>query len=194
MSRVVVFVVAILVTGAAVGQELTTDIVDGGSVQTDLGYDIKVNKGSSLHRSFAVINDPAAPAQLSSAGIMTKYGRDRYSFAPVGTLNPSAALSAVEVRFVLYDVFGERIKTLAGTHVVDMPAQSPVSLSEVGTWYAFENEVSELLTVVAFVANARMADGKVWRANEKKLGDALAKLNVKVTSGALEPTKDERPK
>ena len=46
MSRFVAFcVVAILVARAAVGQELTTDIVDGGSVQTDLGYDIKVNKG-----------------------------------------------------------------------------------------------------------------------------------------------------
>ena len=192
MYRATVVIIALLLTTAVAGQELKTEIVDGGSVLTDLGYNVQVNKGSTLKRSFAIVNDPAAPAQLSGAGVVTRYGRDRYSFGPTGTLTPVEDLAAVEVRVVLYDVFGSRIKTLTGTHITDMPVGTTVNLSDIGSWYASENQASELLTAVTFIANARTKSGKVWRANEKKVADELAKLDVKVTSGALEPTKDER--
>src|SRR5256885_1429478 len=98
MSRFYVVAIALFVAATAVAQELKTEVIDGGSAVTDLGYDIQVNKGSTLHRSFAIINDPSAPAQLVSAGVSTRYGRERYSFVPLGTVKPSDALSAFEVR------------------------------------------------------------------------------------------------
>jgi hypothetical protein len=194
MTRTVVVAIAVLVTVTAMGQELKTEVVDGGPAVTDLGYNVQVNKGSTLHRSFAIINDPSAPIQLAGTGVNTRYGRDRYSFVPVGTVSPSEALTAFEVRFVLYDVFGNRLKTLSAMHVTDMPGGSSIGIADIGSWYAFEAEVSELLTVAAFVANVRTASGKVWRANEKKVTEELEKLNLKVTSGTLEPTKDEKSK
>ncbi len=129
---------------------------------------------------------------MNVSGVNTRYQRERYAFVPVGTLTPSEPLSAIEVRYVLYGVFGTRIKTLSGTEVRDLPAGAEYSLADTGTWYAFENEVSDFLTVVSFVANARTATGKVWRFSDKKIGDEIAKLNLKVSAGALEPTKDEK--
>src|ERR1051325_5631154 len=93
---------------------------------------------------------------------------------------------------VLYDVFGGRMKTLSATEVTDFSPHMQLALSQLGSWYAWENEVSELLTAVAFVANVRLASGKLWRFNEKAVSDELAKLNLKVTSAALEPTNEER--
>jgi len=188
----VTVMVALALSPLLDAQTLKSETTDGGSVVTDLGYNIQVNKGSTLHRSFVNINDPAAPVRLIAAGVQAKYGRDRYSFAPVGDFSASEPITALEVRFVLYDVFGGRMKTLSATEVTDFSPNMQLALSQLGSWYAWENEVSELLTVVAFVANARLASGKLWRFNEKAVSEELAKLNLKVTSGALEPTKEER--
>jgi hypothetical protein len=61
-------------------QKLQSTISDGGSVVTDLGYNIKVNKNSSLHRSWVVLNDPGCPVQLNGAGIATAFGNREYSY------------------------------------------------------------------------------------------------------------------
>ena len=172
-------------------EPMQVTVSDGGSVVTDLGYEIQVNKGSSLHRSFVTINDPAAPLTLQNVGVATKYAGNRYDFRATGALLPREPIQAVEVRIVLFDVFGGRMKTLSATHVTDLQAQ-PVVIERWGTWYAWENDVSEFLTSVAFVANVRTASGHVWHFNDKRVGEELAKLNLKVTSGSLEPTKEER--
>jgi hypothetical protein len=168
-------------------QTLKIDVGDGGPVITELGYNIKVNKDSSLHRSFVTINAPACPAQLTGAGVTSKYGSNNYAFSGTGT-----PITAFEIRLVLFDMFGGRLKTLSGTHVVDLGASAPFELSKAGSWYASGNEVSELLTVAAFVANVRTAAGKVWHFNDKRVTDELVKLNLKITAGALEPTTDKK--
>jgi hypothetical protein len=164
-----------------------TETADGGTVLTELGYNITVNKGSSLHRSFVTINDSDCPAELNGSGVTTKYANDRYSFVPAGFLFPSQPLTAFEVRFVLFDMFGARMKTLSDTSVADVKP-SPIALVDSGTWFADENEVQSVLTVASFVANARTASGKVWHFNDKKITDELTRLNLKITAGALEPT------
>jgi hypothetical protein len=44
--------------------------------------------------------------------------------------------------------------------------------------------------VVAFVAQVRGEDGKIWRYNQKGIGDELVRIQLKAT-GVFDPTKDK---
>lgn len=188
----VLFVLSVVFAhGTAAAQKIDVATADGGSVVTDLGYNIKVNKNSTLRRNWVVLNDPGCPAQINGAGITTAYGDREYLYRQVGTLVASEPVTAIEIRYVLYDIFGGHLKTLSATSVADTAAGIPVQLSETGRWRAWENEVSELLTVVAFVAQVRSADGKVWRHEEKAISDELAKIRLAAGSGVLDPSKEK---
>jgi hypothetical protein len=187
--------VALLVAGSlqrvdAEGLVVTT--LDGGSVTTDLGYGIKTNKNSTLHRTWVILNDPACPVQISEAGLSISYGDRQFNFLQVGTLTASEPVSAFEVRYVLYDVFGEHLKTLSATAVTDVAANSPRPLRDGGSWRAWDNEVTDLMTVVAFVAQVRTQSGKIWRYQDKALSQELGKIKLQASAGVLDPTKKEK--
>ena len=166
-------------------------VTDGGPVVTDLGYNVKVNDGSTLRRSWVTLNDTASAVQLAAAGVATTYGNREYQFTPTGKAKATTAATAFEVRYLLFDTFGNHLKTLSGTEIRDLISGGELELAKTGTWRAFENEVSQLLTVVSFVAFTRTADGKVWRYNEKAIGAELARIELQVKSGILEPTKQQ---
>jgi len=170
--------------------QIKVDVTDGGSVITTLSRGIQVNDGSSLKRSFVTINDLSAPITLQQAGVATVYEGRAYNFIPKGDMTPREPITAVEVRFVLFDMFGQLMKTVSLTRVRDFGTDSK-PLSE-GGWYASEGNVRELLTVASFVAYVRTASGKVWRYDAKRVGEELQKLNLRIAAGALEPNKEER--
>ncbi len=197
MRKVQSITVAVLLALAvvpppAIGQDLQTTTTDGGSVVTDLGYSIKINEKSSLRRTLVVINDPSCPLQLSEAGINIEYNDRSYSYRPTGTATAQGALSAIEVRYLLFDMFGNHFKTLSATKAADLGSGSALQLKEIGSWRAWENEVSELLTIVAFVGHVRDSDGSVWRHRADPINDELNKIRLRVTTGDLDPTKDAR--
>jgi hypothetical protein len=164
--------------------DLKIDAADGGSVVTDLGHGIQVNKGSSLHRSFVTINDVTAPVQLQDTGVTVSFSSElsRYSFTRGGRVSAAEALSAFEVRHVLFGMFGEWIRTVSGQEVVDVEKASSFDLHEESAWTADETQVSRLLTVVSFVANARTTSGRVWHSDTKRISDAIAQLNLSLGS------------
>jgi hypothetical protein len=90
--------------------------------------------------------------------------------------------------------------TLGAIHVTDLPADTPIRLDntmnlflpDAGVWAARENEVKEMLTVVAFVAQVRTVAGKIWRFDEPSVMQELVRLNLKISSGSLEPTKETK--
>jgi len=176
----------------ALAQPIKVTTADGGSVITELGYDIKINKNSTLRRAWVVLNDPGCPVQLINAGINTRYGDREYNYIPTGSAKVSAAISAMEIRYILYDIFGDHLKTLSGTEVSNAAVNAEISLKEMGRWRAWENEISELLTVVVFVAQVRTVDGKIWRYQDKPISEELNKIRLKVTTGVLEPTKENK--
>ena len=187
------FVLLIMFIGSvALAQPIKVTTADGGSVITELGYDIKINKNSTLRRAWVVLNDPGCPVQLINAGINTRYGDREYNYIPTGSAKVSAAISAMEIRYILYDIFGDHLKTLSGTEVSNAAVNAEISLKEMGRWRAWENEISELLTVVVFVAQVRTVDGKIWRYQDKPISEELNKIRLKVTTGVLEPTKENK--
>jgi hypothetical protein len=184
-----------LVQPQANGRPLQVEELSGGSVVTNLGYGIQVNKGSSLQRRWFVINDPSCPVQLSGAGISTGYqsssiGGD-YKYKATGLATTSETMTAFEVRYLLFDIWGEHLRTLSDTEVSDLKAQ--VALKDTGSWSTWENEVSEVFTVVSFVARVRRPDGTVWQYDASSLLQQVEKIKVTLTEKELAPER-EKPK
>lgn len=178
--------------GGASGRKLTIQSNDGGSAVTELGYNIAVNKGSTLHRRWYVINDLSCPVSLGVVGIKPVYRGEQYTFTPVGDLMPSVALSAVQVIFVQFDIWGNRERSLSANEIKDLPVGQTFNI--VGGWYASENDVSEQLTSVAYVRNAMTSDGKIWRADLDKIVALLQTVALKVSASGLESEPRKEPK
>jgi 4-hydroxy-3-methylbut-2-enyl diphosphate reductase IspH len=180
----------VLVGPALLAQNpLTVTAVDGGSVVTKLGYGISVNQGSSLKRQWFVVNDSTCPLQLQNAGINTTYGDRDYSFVPAGTAIAQEPIAALEVRFILFDIWGDHMKTLSGTDIRDLAAGATIKLTQVGSWRAWENDVSHYVTAVAFVARVRAQNGRAWGANTQAILREVEAAKLKATQELLMPSK-----
>lgn len=190
MKRIMMACICLLLwqgqLAGAAGVNVST--ADGGSVSTEIGYGYALNKKSSLKRLWLVLNDQNCPLQLYGAGIRTKYDDRSYKFEQVGSIAAREPLSAFEIRYVLYDVFGEYLETLSNTEVVDLKTKGSISLSDTGTWVTSEGEVSKMLTVVSFVARVRTASGKIWHCQEKEIVDGLSRNRLKVGKEFIVPT------
>jgi hypothetical protein len=175
------------------GASLEVADLDGGSVVTDLGYKIRLNEGSSLHRHWIVINDPSAPVKLAGVGVKAAYHAESYGgeyrYLPAGTASPKVPIQAIETRLMLFDVWGQHLKTLSSTEVKDFPANSTIDLSKVGNWRTFENEASEMLSVVSFVANVRLEDGTIWTMDTKKILGEVGRIKIRLSENDLTPEK-----
>lgn len=172
-------------------QGLQVSELDGGSVVTNLGYDTRLNSDSSLRRRWIVVNDPDCPAQLKDAGVKTSHSEREFLFTQSGKLRSFEGLSAFEVRYVLYDMFGRHLKTLSSVSVKDIPPAKIIELNEFGQWRGWENEVASLFSVVAFVAHVRTAEGRIWRHKERQLSDELARIELAATSEVLNPVREK---
>lgn len=195
MKEYLMMIVAIsilVISTSAFAQPLQISIEDGGTVVTDRpGLRVKVNENSSLHRTFIVINDPNCPVQLDSTGIRTSYSDLSYSYWPSGIVKANEAISALEIRYLLFDMFGNHIKTLSALEVADIDYGKEIRFRGTSSWQAQESGVIQLLTIVSFVGNVRKADGSIWRYREKPISDELNKIRLTVTTGALDPKKDD---
>ena len=173
---------------------LTVVPLDGGSVTTNLSSGIAVNKGSSLKRKWFVINSVTCPAFLSLAGIKTvyhsssDYSAGGYEFNPQGTISAKGDVTAFEVRFVLFDIWGDRMEALSLSQLAELAPNSPFEFSEAGEWYASESDVREFFTAVAFVAHVRLADGTTWNYDPNGIVTQLAKIQLHLNKEGLNPT------
>jgi hypothetical protein len=141
----------------------------GGTAVTRLGYGISVNPKSSLEREWITAQDTALPARLEGTiGVRTVYkGGSGYSsgeyqyLASVPVL-ASDSLAAIEVRFVLCDIWGNFIKTLSETEIEDVAAGTKRTFTP--AWRIWdENEVSEHYASLAYIARVQTRQGESLR-------------------------------
>ena len=66
-------------------------------------------------------------------------------------------------------------------------------MKDTGSWRTWENEVSEIFTVVTFVARVRKPDGAVWEYDTQSLLQRVEKIKVTLTEKELTPER-EKPK
>lgn len=141
---------------------------------------VKINEGSSLKRESILFNDPAAPVQITSHATSIKYEDRGFRFEGKTGVEVNQPIVAVQVRTILFDVFGQHMKNLGNTEPKDF---APGNGKLEGEWRAYENDITELLTTVTYVARVRLADGTQWIYNDKNLVLALASLNLEQEVG-----------
>lgn len=195
--------ISIIVAGAALclaafakGQE--TSKADGGSIRTNLGYNIVLNKDSSLRREWVAVHDDLPLMIEGTPGVTTvykskaRYSRGEYNYAANATLiaNPDQAVTAFEVRFVSIDVFGERMTTLSATAIQDIAAGEKKTFD--WKWNAYrENDVARYFASIAFIAKVRTADGQVHLASNDAVLDAVRRFAKEATEADLDPSSDK---
>ncbi len=159
---------------------------EGGTVavRTASGF---LNQDSSLKRTFYSIDDASGPAAIEHAGVFPRLDeKEKVDYLlPFGTVSPKEAISAVEVRYVLFDVWGERIRTLSSTRLVD--SSTHVDFRASNRWMALDSEVGQLVTVVSFVARVRTAEGSLWTFDPNRMASRMESLGLNVAPPDLTP-------
>ena len=196
MSKIVitalVLACALLVSPASgFGQQgdlVSVSRASGGSVQTDLGYGIKINKESNLMREWITVHNQVLPVDLvGTVGVRTTYdSKSRgYRYRASFSLQASEPLAAVEVRFLVFDIWGEHVRTLRTTEIADIDAgQKKLE----GVWRILsENECSEHYASIAYVSRVHTQAGRVHAGDTSKVLEEARKFSEKFAETDLEP-------
>ena len=137
---------------------------------------IPMNEGSTMQRESIVLNVPDSPVRFTSASMSFDYEDRRFQYNVAAQLEAAVPIAALEVRHVLFDLFGEHMQNLSNTDATDI---TPGNYSMDGTWNILrDNAVTEHLTTVSFVAQARLENGRVWKFDSDVLSASLRSLNL----------------
>ena len=128
-----------------------------------------------MKRESILFNDPSCPIVLTGYSTKIIYKDRRLRFSARTKVDAKSEVQAVQIRTIQYDVFGLHMQNLANTEPVDF-AVGPRTIT--GEWRASENDVTELLTTVTYIARVRLADGTQWVFNTDNLQLALSSLNL----------------
>jgi hypothetical protein len=172
-------------------KDVTVTRAAGGSIQTKLSANIVVNKESTLTREWLALHDASMPAELvGTPGVTTVYVPDRvrgeYQYQAAAPVQAKEDLSAVEIRFLVFDVWGQHVRTLLAEEVADIPAGSTKDLSP--EWRLFsENECSKHYASIGYISRVRTKDGRVVEADPAPVVREAQKFSKKFTAADLEP-------
>ena len=172
--------------------------VDGGTIQTVVGFFNVLNSKSTLHREYVAVVSNLPVSFPDTPGVTTIYekGENRsgnyfYASKTSVVVGDALAVTPFEVRFVTFDIFGNRVRTLSATVIEDILAGERRTYDD-WKWGPYsENEVIAHFASVAFVAQVRTADGQVHVANQEDILEAVRQFAVKATEADLNPTAEK---
>jgi hypothetical protein len=173
----------------------TVTTQSGGSIKTSLGDGVTLDDKSSLNREWITVHQTPLPADIvGTAGVTTSYsGADfdhGYHYEADLQVAANVPLSAVEIRFITFDLWGSHLDTLVDTEVQDMP----VGQTEVKSkWNLFdENDCAAYYASIAYVARVRTRDGRVIEADTGPVMEEARKFSAKFKPEDLEPPAPKR--
>ena len=169
-------------------REVKTTKIDGGSLWLGL---------SSLRREWVAVHDDELPVDFEGTpGV-------RISTLEVGyessyAIRVTEPVVAVNVRFILFDVWGDRTGVLSVTHVEDLS----VGVHEMDrTWNlisaneVLDHRLSEMVehyASIAYVAAVRTATGEVYRADSEDVISVAREYMSDFTDDLLEEDSPRR--
>ena len=168
---------------------------DGGSIRTELGYGIVLNENSGLRREWVAVHGDLPLTLEGTPGVTTSYdssrgGNYRYTADVTVSATSGQSVTAFEVRFITFDIFGERMTTLSATEIVDIVAGGQETFD--WRWSLFrENDASEYFASIAFIAKVRTADGQVYVADYDAVLDVVREFAAEATEADLAPPTDD---
>ena len=159
----------------------------GGSVG-ELQGDMTLNSGSTLMRDWVVIHDDRLPVDFDGTpGVVPQYrGRNDIQYETRPTLTAREPATAVNARFITFDVFGEHVTTLGATEVVDLTPGDPRDFQ--WRWRSGENDAAKHFASIAFIARVRTADGQVHTADYETILCVAELFALAATVADLDPS------
>lgn len=184
-AAVIGFVLMLSTSATLAAQQVTKS--SGGSIKTELGYGIVLNKESSLTREWITIHDDSLPVDIvGTTGVNTAYGDRKYQYGAEYSIKTKEAISAIEVRFLTFDIWGNHVRNLSATGIQDVKAGVTQKFDAKWNEYS-ENRVSEYYASIAYIAQVRTADGRVVKANPETVLKEARKFSDKFSKSDLEP-------
>lgn len=160
-----------------------------------------VNKDSTLHYEWIIIDDPRMPATFTGVcGVTPAYdalNSSEYSqsYTYVAKYEWQAGdtpLSAIEIRFLTFDVWGSHVRTLCAEEIKDIAPGS--KQREESTWRLYsDSEAWHHFASIAYVARVRTRGGAVINADADVILREAQRFTEKFTEADLEakpPKKD----
>ena len=144
-----------------------------------------LNERSTLSRKAYILNDAKCPVLIEDLSATPVEGKD-WRMVLNGQIRARSAITAADIRFALFDLFGNHVSTKQTLLVEDVGADD-VALVVGPSWATSEKEVKVMLTTFAFVAQVRLADGSVWKYDPLDVARALDKLKLRIDPARLEP-------
>ena len=174
--------------------EITVSKSNGGSIVIDLGYDIKLNEGSLIEREWHTINNSKIPLEIvRDAGINIIYQSRNYSgdylYKTIFNVLPKDDISAFEIIFITFNLWGEKTNNLVMTEVNEFINGMPKTID--ASWKIFsENNASEFHTSLSYVSKVRLKNGKIIRANPSEIVKVAQNIADTFTKDDLKIKKD----
>ncbi len=175
--------------------DVTTTKADGGSVAIAWGNEKFVNANSTLRREWVAVHDDRLPVDIvGTPGVTTTVNEGRgsregrgshlFEYRAEYTISVSEPVAAVEVKFILFDVWGIRTKTLSATVVEDF-GEGEHNLNE--AWRVFpDNEVIEHYASIGYISAVRTKAGAIFTADTAAVVDVAREHMDDFTDDLLE--------
>lgn len=168
-------------------------------MKVDLGYNISLNKDSSLKREWFVVRDDSSPAYIEgNMGIKVQYksgerSSGHYLYNADYVVKAREAIYAVEARVIVIDTFGRVIRTLSTTEVLDLAEGQQKYIDPSWRIYS-ESEATEAFASIAYVAQVRTQAGKVYEIDRSAVLDQVRKVTRKIADADLDPKREHEKK
>lgn len=133
-----------------------------GSMAFDIGYGMKVNENSTLQREILIIQDERLPAKLTNFRVRTAIPDRNWEYLINYDVEVTSDISAIEVRFIPFSIWGEKDVTLSSTNVADIKVGQ---WSEKGSWRLDENDAVQHYAMIGFVAQVKLSSGEIIKIN-----------------------------
>lgn len=156
----------------------------GDPMNFDIGYGIQVNEGSTLSREWVIVNDERLPVQLVDFDAETRIDDRNWIFDISYIIEVSEPIVAIEVRFIPFDIWGDDNRTLSATDISDLEVAMHVLSAE---WRISENDAVHHFAMLGYVAQVKLADGAVIRADVEAVVDEARRFSEDFSSGDLLP-------
>lgn len=178
------FAACVIAVGLMQAARAETIQLDGRPMSFDIGYGIKVNEGSSLMRQAVIVQDKRLPVRLTEFSVSTTL-KDRnwqYNIGYQFELDVDAV--AVEVRFVPFDIWGEKNTSLSTTVIKDF---APAVIRQSAAWRLSETDAVHHFAMIGYVAQVKLASGEILRANPDQVVEVAQQFSGDFSAIDLAP-------
>ena len=166
-----VIILATFLSGSAFAESIRGD---GPSIAFQSAYGTE-NAGSSVNRQWIIVNDESLPVELTSFQVIPRLGTRFRGFSIEYSINSGQPISALEVRFIPFDIWGTPSRPMSATHIQDISAGSQAFSSE---WSSItESAVSRHFVMIGYIAQIRLNSGEIVKANLNEVIEEARRLS-----------------